>query len=72
MLKYDERNFFSSELKVFDIDKNGRLTETEFNSFVGEFMSDLLLEFSHKCLDNARWNANIPKSPLYDIFILLS
>ena len=51
--------------KAFDQDKDGRLTEEEFSNIVGSFISSLVLEFSHKCLDNAT-SESPPRKGLYD------
>ena len=46
-------NFSLFDLKVHDINQDGRLSEDEFTSVVADIISDVISEFSHQFLDNA-------------------
>ena len=45
-------NFSLFDLKVHDINQDGRLSEEEFTSGVADIISDVISEFSHQFLDN--------------------
>ena len=64
-----ETEFFPFNYKAFDYNKDGRLTEEEFSTIVGSFISSLVLKFSHQCLDNAT-SENLPAKGLCVIYLI--